>query len=106
MKVRCHYCDAELDTRKREVTIDHVVLRGRGGLDIRWNIVPACRTCNGLKGDKWPTCDCSFCRRTQRRHWERFGIRESTRSQGWVKVERYRYEFMTLSGKRPRIPSR
>lgn len=83
--VPCHYCGAKL--RSGQVTRDHVVPRGRGGLDIRWNIVPSCRTCNGLKSDKWPTCGCSFCSRTRRRHWEKLGIRESSRTRGWIDAD-------------------
>lgn len=73
-RVACHYCQRLL--RPNEVTKDHVVPKARGGLDIRWNIVPSCEVCNRRKGDSWPTCYCNFCRRTRRRHWQLYGIHE------------------------------
>lgn len=84
MDPHCHYCGVPLFKRGMPrtrgavpSTKDHVVARALGGLDVKWNIVEACRTCNGNKADqysdKW--CHCGFCKRTRRRHWEMFGIR-------------------------------
>jgi hypothetical protein len=75
----CHYCSVELfpGDPTTAPTKDHVVPRAMGGLDIRWNIVIACRDCNSRKADQYRFMnhDCSFCRRTRRRHWEMFKIR-------------------------------
>jgi 5-methylcytosine-specific restriction endonuclease McrA len=45
----CQYCG----TRK-ELTIDHVVPRARGGKDTWTNLVTACKKCNAKKGDYSP----------------------------------------------------
>lgn len=58
----CHYCSAPATTR------DHIVPRSKGGKNVGWNIVPACRKCNGTKGNKWPTCQCMICRNAVSRH--------------------------------------
>jgi len=44
----CQYCG----TRGRDLTIDHVVPRHRGGKHIWENLVSACRSCNHRKGGK------------------------------------------------------
>ena len=53
---------------------------------MRWNRVPCCRAENSSKGDRYPTCLCSFCSRSRRRHWELFGIPDMTKkkNQGLV----------------------
>lgn len=43
---RCLYCGAPA------ATIDHVHPLSRGGLSVPENCVPACLTCNGIKGDQ------------------------------------------------------
>jgi 5-methylcytosine-specific restriction endonuclease McrA len=45
----CQYCG----TRK-ELTIDHVTPRARGGVDSWTNLVTACKKCNTKKGDYTP----------------------------------------------------
>ncbi len=46
----CAYCGAQ--PPHRDLTIDHVVPRSRGG-ETRWeNVVTACRGCNGDKGSR------------------------------------------------------
>jgi len=45
---RCAYCGR----RGGRLTRDHVLPLARGGTDYIANIVPACRACNGLKGDR------------------------------------------------------
>lgn len=48
----CQYCGAR--PHARELTVDHVVPRARGG-PTRWhNVVAACRTCNHRKGNRTP----------------------------------------------------
>jgi 5-methylcytosine-specific restriction endonuclease McrA len=53
---RCGYCGrAAAELRAREfLTRDHVVPRSRGGGDTWTNVVTACNTCNGRKGDRTP----------------------------------------------------
>lgn len=46
----CQYCGS----RSRELTIDHVMPRSRGGGDTWENVVAACVTCNVKKGDRTP----------------------------------------------------
>jgi len=45
----CQYCGT-----KRELTIDHVVPRAKGGGDTWINLVTACKKCNSKKGDYTP----------------------------------------------------
>lgn len=42
---KCAYCGSD-----RELTIDHVVPRSKGGLDTSKNVVACCKSCNGDKG--------------------------------------------------------
>jgi 5-methylcytosine-specific restriction endonuclease McrA len=44
----CAYCCGRADT------VDHLLPRSRGGGDTWFNLVAACRSCNGLKGDRTP----------------------------------------------------
>ena len=44
----CTYCGGCADT------VDHILPRSRGGGDTWFNLVAACRPCNGLKGDQTP----------------------------------------------------
>lgn len=44
----CVYCGGHADT------VDHVLPRCRGGGDTWFNLVAACRPCNGRKGDRTP----------------------------------------------------
>lgn len=45
----CQYCGT-----KRDLTIDHVVPRAKGGRDTWTNLVTACKKCNAKKGDNSP----------------------------------------------------
>jgi 5-methylcytosine-specific restriction endonuclease McrA len=45
---RCQYCGDRADS------IDHVVPRSRGGLDVWDNLAAACRPCNTRKRDRTP----------------------------------------------------
>lgn len=49
---RCQYCANELPVR--ELNIDHVLPRSRGGPDTWDNLVTACRLCNLKKGRRTP----------------------------------------------------
>lgn len=49
---RCQYCGEEL--APSQLTFDHVVPRSQGGRTSWTNIVTACRTCNGAKGNRTP----------------------------------------------------
>jgi 5-methylcytosine-specific restriction endonuclease McrA len=45
----CQYCG-----KKRELTIDHVIPRSKGGKDTWLNLVTACKKCNAKKGEQSP----------------------------------------------------
>lgn len=61
MKVRlCHYCDKQI--ARGTATRDHIVPRGRGGLNVEWNVVLSCAPCNEKKAMDWPTCRCERCK--------------------------------------------
>jgi 5-methylcytosine-specific restriction endonuclease McrA len=47
---RCQYCGA----RTRDLTIDHVIPRERGGAHTWENLVASCRKCNNKKGNHTP----------------------------------------------------
>lgn len=47
---RCQYCG--IHASKRELTIDHVVPRSKGGTTVWENVVSACGPCNRRKGDR------------------------------------------------------
>jgi 5-methylcytosine-specific restriction endonuclease McrA len=47
---RCQYCGQQ----PRELTLDHVLPRHRGGRDTWDNLVSACRPCNHRKGGRTP----------------------------------------------------
>jgi hypothetical protein len=69
---RCHYCNQDfwIDF----ITRDHVVPRYLGGVNARWNIVPACVPCNTAKDSSRPTCECEFCVRSVARHGDRVQV--------------------------------
>lgn len=46
---KCQYCG-----KTKELTIDHVLPKSRGGKSTWTNLVAACKKCNSLKGDKTP----------------------------------------------------
>ena len=48
----CVYCLRSLSAD--EISVDHVIPKSRGGRETWENLVTACKTCNGLKGDKTP----------------------------------------------------
>src|SRR5688572_21709891 len=43
----CHYCNVNPGT-----TRDHIIPRALGGGGERWNLVPACASCNHTKSDR------------------------------------------------------
>ena len=46
----CLYCGKALEGS--DATADHIVPRDAGGEDADWNLVAACRACNGRKSNK------------------------------------------------------
>lgn len=46
---QCTYCGS-----KRNLTIDHIIPKSRGGENTWMNLVTSCSSCNRLKGDKTP----------------------------------------------------
>ena len=44
----CQYCGK----RSRDLTLDHIIPRSRGGLSTWENLVASCKTCNGKKGNR------------------------------------------------------
>jgi 5-methylcytosine-specific restriction endonuclease McrA len=48
----CQYCGRR--HKAKNLTLDHVFPRSRGGRDTWSNLVAACHSCNGLKGDRTP----------------------------------------------------
>ncbi|MEO7001350.1 MAG: HNH endonuclease [Ktedonobacterales bacterium] len=46
----CQYCGKHM----RELTLDHVIPRSRGGQSTWENLVACCRACNGRKGNHLP----------------------------------------------------
>lgn len=46
---KCQYCG-----KGKDLTIDHVLPKSRGGKSTWTNLVAACKKCNSLKGDKTP----------------------------------------------------
>lgn len=49
---RCQYCGKR--GTAFDLTLDHILPRSRGGRTIAENLVAACPTCNGRKGDRTP----------------------------------------------------
>jgi 5-methylcytosine-specific restriction endonuclease McrA len=49
----CQYCG--VTPSRKDLTIDHVVPRSRGGKTTWENVVAACTKCNGRKGSRTPT---------------------------------------------------
>ncbi len=46
----CQYCGK----RSRDLTLDHIVPRSRGGQSTWENLVACCKACNGRKGNRLP----------------------------------------------------
>ena len=44
----CSYCGFEDSV----MTVDHIIPRSKGGLDILENLLPACRKCNYSRGNR------------------------------------------------------
>ena len=56
-RFECQYCGASLargELSLRDLTLDHVLPRSRGGETSWTNIVTSCGTCNRIKGDRLP----------------------------------------------------
>ena len=52
-KFRCQYCGDK--KQANELTLDHILPRSRGGDNSPVNVVTACMTCNGRKGNRTPS---------------------------------------------------
>jgi 5-methylcytosine-specific restriction endonuclease McrA len=48
----CQYCGRQ--PARKDLTVDHIVPRSRGGRTIWENVVTACQRCNGHKGNRTP----------------------------------------------------
>jgi 5-methylcytosine-specific restriction endonuclease McrA len=48
----CQYCGKRLPPK--ELTIDHIIPRSKGGRDSWDNVVTSCKSCNNKKGDRTP----------------------------------------------------
>lgn len=48
----CQYCGKQ--PPRRDLTVDHIVPRSRGGRTVWENVVTACQRCNGCKGGRTP----------------------------------------------------
>ena len=46
----CQYCNS-----KKDLTVDHVIPKAKGGKTVWKNLVTACKRCNTLKGDNKPS---------------------------------------------------
>lgn len=49
---RCHWCDKRI--LLQDATLDHVMPRSKGGANHQFNLVVACRDCNGKRADDDP----------------------------------------------------
>ena len=50
-RYRCRYCNKSLRKDEKDITIDHIIPRSRGGKDTWENTVTSCRACNLKKRD-------------------------------------------------------
>jgi 5-methylcytosine-specific restriction protein A len=48
----CYYCENKF--QKPDLTMDHILAIGRGGMSTKGNIVVCCRACNSKKAHKTP----------------------------------------------------
>ncbi len=48
----CQYCGKQAS--RKDLTVDHIQPRSRGGRTVWENVVTACRRCNGRKGGRTP----------------------------------------------------
>ena len=48
----CMYCGKEFETKN--LSRDHIIPRGQGGLDVWQNVITACKRCNHRKGCRTP----------------------------------------------------
>lgn len=49
----CYYCEEYFPAKK--LTMDHVIPLAKGGLSIKSNLVPCCKSCNTKKKNLLPT---------------------------------------------------
>lgn len=81
----CQYCRSRLPAR--ELNLDHVIPRSRGGRSTWENLVTSCRVCNLLKGRATPEeCGMSLRRQPTRPSWSVVAqlARTRTRYEQWA----------------------
>ncbi len=67
----CQYCGKHLD--RRDLNLDHVIPRDKGGLTTWENIVCSCIPCNTRKGNRLPyQCGMRLIRKPERPKWRPF----------------------------------
>lgn len=59
LRIPCYFCGGKPES------VDHFVARSKGGTSDRSNLVSACHTCNGMKGDKSYDELIVFCRQME-----------------------------------------
>ncbi|MCB9833526.1 MAG: HNH endonuclease [Planctomycetes bacterium] len=80
---RCQYCGAQVNAR--DMTVDHVVPRSRGGNNSWENCVVACRRCNTRKGNTpLEVTGMSLLRAPRRPEWSPcLSIKRGQRKSSW-----------------------
>src|SRR5262249_17786265 len=64
----CQYCGVTFD--RKELNLDHVIPRNRGGATTWENIVCSCHRCNSAKGDRTPVeAGMRLLRKPKRPQW-------------------------------------
>lgn len=95
IKSEFNHCCAYCGSKSKRLTLDHVLAESKGGVDSRFNLVPACAKCNGSKGSKnlidWYTVSlpCYSKERLQRiviRHSVSSGAFPPNRSKGFASL--------------------
>lgn len=70
-KHQCQYCGKTMD--RRDLNLDHIIPRDRGGLTTWENIVCSCITCNTRKGNRTPReAGMRLLRQPKRPKWRPF----------------------------------
>ena len=49
---RCAHCGKSLRLGDRDLTIEHIIPRSRGGTNAPWNLCVLCKRCNEEKGSR------------------------------------------------------
>ena len=90
----CQYCGK----RGRDLTLDHIIPRSRGGQSTWENLVASCKSCNGKKGSHLlKRSTCVFCASHAR-------CLKSTRASSCYAIPNYAKHTKNLSTPRKAIP--